>query len=147
MMKECTKCKIKKSIHEFSYKSKASETFHKQCKVCTRVLVKNHYYSNKDYYLKKAHKRNKELRLETFAFLKDYLTKNPCVDCGERDITVLEFDHNGKLPKYKAVSVLMKNRVRLDMVKKEISKCDVRCANCHRRKTARDFNWIKIMRL
>jgi hypothetical protein len=25
----------------------------------------------------------------------------------------------------------------------ELQKCDVRCANCHRRKTARDFKWFK----
>jgi hypothetical protein len=26
---------------------------------------------------------------------------------------------------------------------KELSKCDVRCANCHRRRTARDFKWFR----
>jgi hypothetical protein len=29
-------------------------------------------------------------------------------------------------------------------VRAEIEKCDVRCVNCHRRKTARDFGWLKI---
>jgi hypothetical protein len=32
----------------------------------------------------------------------------------------------------------------LNQVKNEIEKCDVRCANCHRRKTAKDFNWYKL---
>ncbi len=26
-------------------------------------------------------------------------------------------------------------------IKTEIKKCDVRCANCHRRKTSKDLNW------
>lgn len=29
----------------------------------------------------------------------------------------------------------------LAMLKTEIEKCEVRCANCHRRKTARDLGW------
>lgn len=29
----------------------------------------------------------------------------------------------------------------------EIAKCDVRCANCHMRKTARDFNWYTFKHL
>ncbi|QDH48465.1 hypothetical protein SEA_ZIKO_129 [Gordonia phage Ziko] len=28
-------------------------------------------------------------------------------------------------------------------VKEEIAKCDVRCANCHRRKTVTQFGWWK----
>jgi hypothetical protein len=30
-----------------------------------------------------------------------------------------------------------------DRIAEELKKCDVRCANCHRRKTARDFKWFK----
>ncbi|MBI5138268.1 MAG: hypothetical protein HZA95_00515 [Candidatus Vogelbacteria bacterium] len=56
---------------------------------------------------------------------------------------MLEFDHRGDVLKIKAVSTLIGVRSSIEKVKAEIDKCDVRCANCHRRKTAKDFGWQK----
>jgi hypothetical protein len=141
---KCTRCKEEKSINEFNFKIKALNLRHKQCKDCTRLLIKNHYNKNKGYYLEKTHRRNTKLRLEIIGYLQQYLSERSCVDCGESDIAVLEFDHNGELPKFKAVSSLIKHGYPLQKIKEEIDKCDVRCANCHRRKTAKDFKWLKI---
>ncbi|MDQ3076356.1 MAG: hypothetical protein M3Q34_04505 [bacterium] len=142
-MKTCSKCKKEKPLEEFSYKSKSLGKRQYQCKECTRLLIKKHYCANKQYYLNKTRNRNKHLRNEVNVFLKEYLLQHPCVDCGENDIIVLEFDHRREEPKLKAVSHLVRAQVSLDVVKKEIEKCEVRCANCHRRKTAIDFNWFK----
>lgn len=68
------------------------------------------------------------------------------MDCGENDIVVLEFDHTGIEPKYKTISELVRERNSVDIIKNEVKKCEVRCANCHKRKTAKDFNWFKIRR-
>ena len=107
--------------------------------------MKNHYNKNKDYYLKKTRKRNGVLRVEIFVYIRQYLSKNPCIDCGESDIVVLEFDHKGgDFIKIDAVSKLIRSRVSIDRIKEEISKCDVRCANCHRRKTAQDFGSYRL---
>lgn len=65
-----------------------------------------------------------------------YLIRHPCVDCGEKDIAVLEFDHIHKYRKSNDVSKLITMRSPFKKVVSEISKCEVRCANCHRRKTA-----------
>ncbi|MBI3888359.1 hypothetical protein HY311_01045 [Candidatus Nomurabacteria bacterium] len=142
-MKKCTKCGKEKKESEFNFKIKVLGLRHNQCNECTRLFVKNHYNKNKEYYLIKTHKRNSKLRLEVLNYQRQYLQENPCVDCGESDITVLEFDHKGKIPKFKAVSSLMRSRYSLIRIKEEINKCDVRCANCHRRKTAKDFKWLK----
>jgi len=62
---------------------------------------------------------------------------HPCVDCGECDPIVLQFDHTrGK--KFNIGDAGRKG-LSLPVVLREISKCEVRCANCHQRKTARDF--------
>jgi hypothetical protein len=67
-------------------------------------------------------------------FLLDHLAVHPCEACGERDPVVLEFDHQG--PKRSAVSVLAWNECGLDTLDHEMDGCDVRCASCHRRRTA-----------
>ena len=69
-----------------------------------------------------------------------HLEGHPCVDCGERDIVVLEFDHVLQ-PKLGEISVMVYKRVSLTRFKREIEKCVVRCANCHRRRTAVQLNW------
>ena len=143
-MKQCTKCRKNKSIEEFSFKIKAVGLRHLQCKECTRLLIKNHYNNNREYYLSKAKKRNKILRDEINNFLLRYLSKNPCIDCGESDVTVLEFDHKGLIPKLKAVSHLKRAQLPLSVIQDEIDKCEVRCANCHRRRTAKQFRWYKL---
>ena len=55
-----------------------------------------------------------------------------CVDCGEPDMTVLEFDHVGV--KRGKVSVMVWN-VALATLENEIAQCEIRCCNCHRRVT------------
>ena len=66
-------------------------------------------------------------------YLLQYLLENPCVDCGEDDVVVLEFDHvqSGKCANVGALA----QRCSLARLQEEIDKCEVRCANCHRRAT------------
>lgn len=142
-MQKCAKCNKLKEDSSFSFKNKKSNIRHSQCKECTRLAIKKHYRNNTDYYLNKAKKRNLLIREKTVEYIVDFLKKHPCVDCGEADLRVLEFDHRKDSVKLKAVSTLVRYRVNLDVVKREIAKCEVRCANCHRRKTARDFNCFK----
>jgi len=143
-MKICTKCKKEKNIDEFNHKNKLLDLYHSECKECTRLFVKNHYNKNKKYYLEKTQKRNKKLKLEILEYISQFLQNNPCIDCGESDIVVLEFDHKrDKFTKIKAVSSLVRASYPLNLIKEEIKKCEVRCANCHRRKTAKEFNWFK----
>ena len=59
-----------------------------------------------------------------------------CIDCGTKDLVVLEFDHVG--PKKDSVVKLARDGVSLARLAAEISECQVRCANCHRRRHARE---------
>ena len=71
-----------------------------------------------------------------------YLSEHPCVDCGEQDLLVLDFDHRDPATKRLAIGSLLRY-ARWSPLEAEIAKCDVRCANCHRRRTARQFGLAK----
>jgi hypothetical protein len=65
--------------------------------------------------------------------LVQFLSEHPCVDCGEDDVLVLEFDHMSE----KEFGIANGVRSRSwDAVLREMEKCEVVCANCHRRRTA-----------
>ena len=61
------------------------------------------------------------------------MLKSGCVDCGIRDLVVLEFDHVGN--KTANVMTLAQMGGSLERLKREIDECEVRWANCHRRRT------------
>jgi hypothetical protein len=65
-----------------------------------------------------------------------------CVDCGIVDIAVLEFDHVGE--KRGGVMDLAWAEYSLDTLAQEIEACEVRCCNCHRRKTATAASWFRL---
>jgi hypothetical protein len=73
-------------------------------------------------------------RRRNAAYVLSILAVTPCVDCGEADPVVLDFDHIGE--KTRNVSRLVSIEAGLDRLRREIDECEVRCANCHRRQTA-----------
>lgn len=79
------------------------------------------------------------LRSHTRAYIEKYKEEHPCVDCGETDIRVLQFDHRDPSNKLAKVNDLAKNKG-IQAVIDEIKKCDVRCANCHQKKHYEERN-------
>ena len=65
-----------------------------------------------------------------------FLLKHPCKRCGETDILVLEFHHRNPSTKKHSVSFLCLNGDATKTLKREMRKCDVLCANCHKREHA-----------
>jgi hypothetical protein len=81
-------------------------------------------------YEKKARGTIHQRKLIARAFILEYLKKNPCNHCGQKNIIVLEFDHcRGK--KDFNISVALHLGFPLDSIRKELEKCQVLCANCH----------------
>lgn len=68
-------------------------------------------------------------------FLTNYKKDKPCLDCGVvYPPFVLDFDHvRGN--KASSISDLVAKGASLQVISKEISKCDLVCANCHRVRT------------
>lgn len=90
--------------------------------------------------MSKADARRKRRR-EVQEKVVDYLLLNPCVDCGQTNPILLEFDHVSE--KNAKVSRLVGLSCSWESVKAEIDLCEVRCVSCHRMKTAAEFNHVR----
>ncbi len=138
-MKICCKCKAGKELSDFNKQRDKSDGLQSMCRECSNKRCATHYKNNTISY-RESQKKSRQI-LKQFIF--DYLKVHPCIDCSEPDPIVLEFDHvNGT--KSKNVGEMAHSGVSLATLKLEMDKCVVRCANCHRRKTAKDFNWFKL---
>jgi hypothetical protein len=71
-------------------------------------------------------------------WLYSYLSASTCADCGLADPLVLEFDHVGL--KRRNVTTMAWDGYGQDAIQIEMNKCEIRCANCHRRKTFAERN-------
>lgn len=137
-MKTCTTCHEPKDETSFNKLARSKDGLQPRCRDCS----KEWYLSNREAHIQNASKNSKRRRKEVQAWVCSYLSEHPCVDCGEADIVVLEFDHRSTDEKFKAVSQMISD-YSLIKIQAEVAKCEVRCANCHRRKTARDFGHFK----
>lgn len=128
--KYCPSCKEEKSVKEFTKHSSRSDGLRGQCKICTSVASKKWRDEKGGTEVVAQWSRNR--RYENMLRIVQYLIDNPCIDCGQDDPLLLEFDHvRGK-------NFNITNRLGRDWktISQEISLCEVRCANCHKRKTA-----------
>ena len=141
--KQCSKCKKDKGKEEFVKKSSSKDGYASACKLCTRKSVNRHYSNNVDYYVKKAKKNSDILLEENRPHVLAYLEANPCVDCGESNLLTLDFDHINPDEKSYTVSRMVKD-FKWETILKEIEKCEIRCANCHRIRTANQFGYWKL---
>lgn len=141
-MKQCVTCGEFKEETEFAFRNKALKRRWGTCKTCQRAQRKDWYERNRETHITNTRENKKRAIQEGQQFIWDYLTTHPCVDCGETDPVVLEFDHvRGR--KRKAVGDLARQGYSIDAIKMEIAKCVVRCANCHRKKTHRERGWFR----
>jgi hypothetical protein len=139
-MERCSRCKAEKPDEDFAWRRRGKGQRDTYCRPCRAEYKQEHYRANKQRYIDAAAKRNKALLQERFIFLMAYFRDHPCVDCGETDPLVLEFDH--LRDKKFGISDGIRNRNWADVLD-EIAKCDVVCANCHRRRTVRRGGFIR----
>ena len=140
-MKQCNRCKQEKELTEFPpRKNKGVGPY---CLTCKREYDREFYQKTieKRRSLKKNNSKN--IRKRNAELIKQYLLDKACIDCGITDPVVLEFDHRNPEEKSYHVSNMAGWCFSEENILEEIAKCDIRCANCHRRKTAKQFGWIK----
>ncbi len=138
---KCTRCKKTKLDEEFSFKNKEKGLKKSTCKICDVSIRKTHYTNNKKKICETSNTYNEVVRVRNRQFIWDYLKKHPCINCGETNPIVLEFDHRDDTEKKYTISYMTHNCHSITKISEEIEKCDIRCGNCHKIRTADQFNY------
>ena len=141
-LRHCSRCDLWKPAEDFPVKDRSRGTRRSYCSDCCRAYGREHYKRNRTQYKERARRRRVRYRSACQLLAYDYLLTHPCVDCGEADPVVLDFDHRDPETKTQEVSWFIR-RQDLAGLTLEIAKCEVRCANDHRRKTARDLGYAR----
>jgi hypothetical protein len=137
-MKTCKKCNLPKE--DFRKYKKSLDGFDSYCKDCRKIADKKTYNLNLTGNRKAGLASKNKVRERNRQFVSDYLIGKSCIDCGESDPIVLEFDHFEN--KKDIICEIIQN-CSIEKIEAEIKKCNIRCANCHRRKTAIELGYYK----
>lgn len=142
-MKNCSKCKINKSISEFHKNAKRKDGLQSLCKDCVKLRDKIRN-SDPEVRFKMSINRNSnkgKIRQLYYSFIKD----KSCAKCTENHISCLQFHHRIRTEKEFNVSEGICRGYGWNRILQEIEKCDILCANCHHKLTAIESNWYKDM--
>jgi 5-methylcytosine-specific restriction endonuclease McrA len=132
----CPRCGLCKPLEEFGIRYLETGERQAWCRACMVEYKQGWYLRNREQHMARVRMNHVRTTRENQDRAWAYLGQHPCVDCGEPDPIVLQFDH--LRDKKWNVSYMLGGGFRWAVIQAEIDKCQVRCANCHRRKTARD---------
>ena len=124
--KRCYYCKTEKEQGEFRKNCTKKDGLSSACKFCSDLIKNNKIKENQE-------------------FVFQYLKLSSCAGCGISDPVVLDFDHIHGEKKMSISRMIYKIRSRKKIID-EIDKCQVLCSNCHRIKTAKDFNYFRFQK-
>ena len=137
-VKRCCTCHELRPVTDFNLRASAADGRQSRCRSCSRAW----YVAHRDEHQVNTRRRTAAMRIEYKRRIGEHLRAHPCVDCGESDVRVLDFDHDVGSDKRAAIATLVAQCGRWSDIEAEIAKCSVRCANCHRRVTsARAQDW------
>lgn len=142
LVKRCSGCKEEKDESQFQKNRTTHDGLQDQCKACRKATDRKSYLNRSPERTARVLEQQRKARARNLRLTYEYLLQHPCVDCGEADPVVLEFDHvRGE--KRRNIADMIRTGRSWQTVYSEIGKCDVRCANCHRKITAKRFGWNK----
>jgi hypothetical protein len=99
------------------------------CRTCHKSFVKKYSVEKR----KEITAKDKQLRRERKAWSDAYKFRMGCARCPENDPVCLEFHHRDPMTKLFNITHGVYSAMRIDRLEEEAAKCDVLCANCHRK--------------
>lgn len=128
MEKLCIKCGVVKDTNEFAKNKKRHDGLQTYCTVCKKIFDTAYYAKHK----RKVLDRNFVDKQKKLEWLNEYKKSLTCIKCGESHPATLEFHHRDSDSKVNNIANLVR-QWSIARLKTEIAKCDVLCANCHRK--------------
>lgn len=92
-MRRCGRCQGMETVCGLRVAAASSRQLDNLCRICTAAYKQEHYVANRRRYIDSAQARTRIVASERAGFLIEFFPTHPCVDCGEDDALVLEFDH------------------------------------------------------
>lgn len=126
-MKYCGRCDRNLSEDSFSINNSRKDGLQSYCISCMKEARLEHYEKKKDYYRNQVKSKKDYLK----EFVKRFKNICKCSVCGEDRGWLLDFHHCNGEDKLREVAYMYKYGS-INSLKKEIRKCKVLCANCHR---------------
>lgn len=131
MNKTCTICKKKKKLENFNKKSSTKDGLQNVCKECNRAKSRAYYKKNCVQQRKQINALRKIRQQKRSEFIRKYKVFCGCKFCQEKEYVALDFHH--LYDKQFLISRMAHDCKTMKDIKKEIRKCVVLCANCHRK--------------
>lgn len=135
--KHCKKCNKNKLVTNFRKKGNSLQAY---CIACNKAYQKEHYQKHKANYKADALERKWKIRYNALMYVMEY-AQDGCSVCGETDFITLEFDHIDPTIKTMNIGQMVSSGYSIKRISEELEKCQILCANCHRKKTSEQFNW------
>lgn len=161
-MKQCTLCNEIKDVSCFATNKRYKNNLNSRCRMCMALKLKEwrainpekryrqqnreynreHKDKNKEYNKQYGHD-HRQVRCENVKAKRakirnivSELKSKPCTDCNiSYPPYVMDFDHRPGVQKIESIAECVKRCWPLSRLLKEIAKCDLVCANCHRERT------------
>jgi hypothetical protein len=130
----CSRCRRSLPVEAFNRMGEGRQFY---CRDCFR----SYFRARGEIHRQQVRARRPERQRRVHEFMAALLGAASCADCGTSDILVLEFDHVGE--KRMAVASLIRSGASRRQLLDEIARCEVVCANCHRRRTADRAGWFR----
>lgn len=138
--KRCAICKVSRPVDQFNRKLRSADGRQPHCRECNRLASRAYYRRTRVKHVDDVSRNKVDYIRRNRQLLLHHLLEHPCVDCGETDLRVLDFDHV-RGSKRREVGRMAASPCSVAALEAEIAKCEVRCVNCHRRRTRRVLRW------
>ncbi len=132
-MKQCVKCLRTLDVDQFPVRKDRKGSPSSYCFTCRSDYGKEYHAAHREAINSRTAVRNAQVRAEVRDLIRARKSV-PCADCNTRyPFYVMDFDHVRGVKKFNIG--IGASRYSLKVIEKEIDKCEVVCANCHRQRT------------